>query len=163
MGYFAGIDPGASGAIALLSEYNRSIVAFKLSNTEDEISDFLRSYRSQIYFCLMEQVHAFPARDKDDPTKITQGITSTFTFGQNYGFLRGILSALKIPRETITPRKWQKALGCLTGGNKNVTKVRAQELYPDFRVTLWNADAILIAHLCKIMNSNLIISNWESV
>ena len=44
------------------------------------------------------------------------------------------------------PQVWQKALGCMTGGDKNVTKRRAQELFPGHKITHATADALLIAH-----------------
>jgi hypothetical protein len=55
------------------------------------------------------------------------------------------LVASGIPFERVTPAKWQRELGCLTKGDKNVTKRKAQELFPDVKVTHANADALLLA------------------
>jgi hypothetical protein len=74
-----------------------------------------------------------------------QGVVSTFKFGMNYGLWQGILVALKIPFERVYPLKWQTAMSCRTGGNKNISKARAQELFPRIKVTHAIADALLIA------------------
>ena len=74
-----------------------------------------------------------------------QGVASTFKFGQSFGFLQGILIAAEIPFELVTPQKWQRYLGCRTKGDKNITKARAQELFPDIKCTHAVSDALLIA------------------
>jgi hypothetical protein len=73
------------------------------------------------------------------------GVKSAFTFGEGYGRLQMALTALGIPYERIRPAMWQKAMGCLTKGDKNVSKSRAQELFPSIKVTHAIADALLIA------------------
>ena len=74
-----------------------------------------------------------------------QGNVSSFTFGERYGFLRGLMMGLRIRYEYVTPQKWQKALGCLTHGDKNVSKAAAQRLWPKLKWTHATADAALIA------------------
>jgi crossover junction endodeoxyribonuclease RuvC len=74
-----------------------------------------------------------------------QGVTSAFTFGKGYGALLMALTAAGIPFETVTPQRWQKALGCLSKGDKNVTKRKAQQLWPHITWTHNTADAALIA------------------
>jgi len=56
------------------------------------------------------------------------------------------LTAAGIPFERVRPQVWQKELSCLTGGDKNVSKRRAQELFPHLKVIHATADALLIAH-----------------
>jgi hypothetical protein len=77
------------------------------------------------------------------------GVTSAFTFGKGYGGLLMLLTALDIPFDQITPRKWQTAMGCLSGGDKNVTKRRAQQLFPKLTITHAIADALLLAEFCR--------------
>lgn len=72
-------------------------------------------------------------------------MASSFRFGQSYGFLRGVLVACRVPFDQVTPAKWQRNLGCLSKGDKNVTKAKAQELWPELRITHAIADALLIA------------------
>lgn len=126
-----GIDPGQKGGIAFVGE--NLFVAQKMPDTERDALEAIQLLRGQ--FAYIEAVHSMPK----------QGVASSFKFGQNYGFLRGCLIALGIPFETVTPQKWQKALGCLSRGNKNVTKAKAQELYPSLKITHATADALLIA------------------
>lgn len=145
-----GIDPGASGAIVVLYD-PLTVEAIKLDNTERDIRDFLVFHTASSHtikpFCsvhaYIERVHAWPE----------QGVSSTFKFGVNYGFLRGCLIALEIPFEEVTPHKWQAAMGCLSGGKKNVTKARAQQLFPQMKITHAIADALLIAEYGRRLKS----------
>jgi Holliday junction resolvasome RuvABC endonuclease subunit len=73
------------------------------------------------------------------------GVVSAFSFGKSQGFLIGLLTAMKIPYHEVTPQKWQKAMGCMSGGDKNVTKHAAQKLWPHLKITHRDADARLIA------------------
>lgn len=128
-----GIDPGKSGAISLVGLAEADV--YKLDNTERDIYEKLVEFAAKAEFACIEKVNAMPK----------QGVSSTFKFGQSYGFLRGILVASGIPFEYVTPAKWQRAMSCLSGGDKNVTKGRAQELFPNLKITHAIADALLIA------------------
>lgn len=134
--YVIGIDPGASGGAALLNEDGIVDVVVFSKNTEHDLAMIVSNWKSfSPAMAMLEQVHSMPR----------QGVASTFKFGQSYGFLRGLLTGLLIPYELVTPQKWQKAMGCMSKGDKNVTKAAAQRLYPDFKVTHATADALLIA------------------
>lgn len=137
--YCIGIDPGASGAITVIQD--TGVETFQLNpkkNTERDIADFLRSYENKS-FAMLEQVHSMPK----------QGVVSTFNFGQSFGCLRGMLVALEIPFEMVRPMKWQTYMGCRSGGNKNVTKAKAQELFPKIKVIHAIADSLLLAEYCR--------------
>jgi crossover junction endodeoxyribonuclease RuvC len=140
---YIGIDPGKSGGIAVISDDSgEGCETFAIAKmTETDIAATLMGARplEGSMFAYIEKVHAMPG----------QGVTSMFTFGQSYGFLRDCLISLGIPFEEATPRKWQAALGCLSGGDKNVTKARAQQLFPSVKVTHAIADALLIAEYCR--------------
>ena len=129
-----GIDPGKSGAIALLRD-RHTPETFKLTGTEADIAEFLEHCKSERCFAYIEKVNAMPK----------QGVSSTFKFGMSYGFLRGLLIAMKIPFEEVLPRRWQQYLGCLSKGDKNVTKAKAQQLFPEIKIIHAIADALLIA------------------
>jgi len=136
---YIGIDPGKSGAIAYLRpdmppEY------IKNSETLYDIAEFLSSIEGD-KMAMIEKVNAMPG----------QGVTSTFTFGESYGQLTGLLVALRIPFEVCRPAVWQKAMQCRSGGNKNITKAKAQSLFPDTKIIHANADAILLAEYCRRM------------
>lgn len=133
-----GIDPGASGAVAVLTEH--SVDTCRLNDTPHDVAEFLRQWsRNGPCFALLERVSAMPG----------QGVSSTFKFGTSYGFVQGLLTALQIPFDRVTPAKWQTEMGCRSRGDKNVTKRRAQELYPHLKITHATADAILLATLCR--------------
>lgn len=133
-----GIDPGQSGGLAVLK--NGVALAWKMPETERDLQDLFEEIsREGVDFALIEAVHSMPK----------QGVASSFKFGRNYGFLRGMLIASRIPFEEVTPQRWQKALGCLSHGEKNVTKAKAQQLFPLLKVTHATADALLIAEYAR--------------
>ena len=136
-----GIDPGKSGAIAILD--HGKAAAYKMKDMTERDTWILLSdlvlMSSEIAVAYIELVHAMPK----------QGVSSTFAFGVSFGGLRMALVAAGIPFEGVTPAKWQRALGCLSKGDKNVTKAKAQELFPSVKVTHAIADALLIAEYCR--------------
>jgi Holliday junction resolvasome RuvABC endonuclease subunit len=142
--YYIGIDPGLSGGIAVIDEHG-TLAAYPMPDTERDIFNLFLQIDSDFNcstsrFAMIEKVHSMPK----------QGVASSFKFGMNYGFLRACLIAANIPFDEVSPQRWQKALGCLSHGDKNVTKSKAQQLYPHIKVTHAIADAMLIAHYCKL-------------
>ena len=134
---FIGIDPGQSGGIAMLGDCFP--IAYKMPDTEADARELLHDWRDHVTSCFIEAVHSMPK----------QGVASSFKFGRSYGFLRGLLIGLKIPFEEITPQTWQKEMNCRTGGDKNITKAKAQQLWPDLKITHATADALLIAECAR--------------
>ena len=132
-----GIDPGKNGGIATIDEKGDAY-ADKMPETLQDLFELLNSY-SVGYDgncrAFIEQVHSSPQ----------MGVKSAFTFGNGFGHLEMALTACGIPFERIRPQGWQKALGCMTKGDKNVSKRRAQELFPTLKITHSTADALLIA------------------
>jgi Holliday junction resolvasome RuvABC endonuclease subunit len=132
-----GIDPGKNGGIAVIDE-KKDAYADKMPETLQDLFELLNSY-SVGYDgncrAFIEQVHSSPQ----------MGVKSAFTFGNGFGHLEMALTACGIPFERIRPQAWQKALGCMTKGDKNVSKRRAQELFPTLKITHSTADALLIA------------------
>lgn len=133
-----GVDPGASGCIAGVNDCALPIAYCRMTETEADIASWIALAHEQygsLIFAFIERVHSMPK----------QGVASSFKFGQSYGFLRGLLVGLGIPFEEVTPQKWQKEIGCLTKGDKNVSKAKAQQLFPREKIVHANADALLIA------------------
>ena len=128
-----GIDPGKGGGIAWVTDDNA--MAWKMPATERDLWDLLSAMKANVDHCWIEKVHSMPG----------QGVKSMFTFGQHYGMLRAFLIAARIPFEAIPPGTWQRGMSCLTKGDKNVSKTRAQELFPSLKITHATADALLIA------------------
>lgn len=143
--YTLGIDVGANGALALLDWNGNVIDVVKTANaTEHDISDSIAEWKESgaPIVAFIETVHSMPK----------QGVASSFKFGDGNGFLRGLLIAHKIPFYYVTPQKWQTAMQCKTGGNKNISKAAAQRLYPDRKITHADADALLIAKYGTLQN-----------
>lgn len=113
---YIGIDPGKDGAMAVILE-NRAveIAAFD----RDRYRNFLEywSDSSEIRCCL-ERVNAMPG----------QGVTSMFRFGENFGFIQGLLTAYSIPYELVTPQKWKKEFQIT--GDKNSSIAVCKRLFP---------------------------------
>jgi len=95
--YYLGIDPGVSGAFALLENTEVQLVSpFDESVFLDTIA-FL-SKEQQATKCCIEKVGAMHG----------QGVTSMFTFGMNYGWLKGVLDLGEIAYQEIPPKTWKK-------------------------------------------------------
>lgn len=133
---YLGVDPGRSGSIAVI--WDDGVPAseqMRLDGTDADVAEFLRQFDLCNAVAVIEKVHAMPK----------QGVASTFKFGDSCGFLRGLFVGLQIKHVFITPQTWQKAMGCLTKGDKNVSKQKAQQLWPRLKITHRNADSLLIA------------------
>jgi hypothetical protein len=150
--YYLGIDPGIGGGCAVVASDGPQQPRPEAQpwTTEGDARDALAGLleSGNRVLAVLEEVHSFPK----------EGIRSTFTFGTNYGFWRGLLSGLRIPYTLARPRDWQKALGLLTTKaedrkhRKNRLKEAAQRLFPTIYVTLKTADALLLAELCRRSN-----------
>lgn len=155
---FLGIDPGKSGGISRHGMYDSGINAYSFTNKTptDIYNQFLKACRGEKCIAMIEKVASSPQ----------MGRASAFSFGEGYGFLKGILVALEIPFEYVNPNTWQTFLKCRTGvkdrkGNvvrdkrgrpkhdKNITKQKAQELFPHLKITHATADALLIGEYLK--------------
>ena len=139
MPLFMGIDPGYSGAVVVVDHKSVLVDCIRLSETEHDVSDFIAEYAEDVAFATLEKVNAMPR----------QGVSSTFKFGTSYGFCRALLVCHRIRFETTAPGVWQKNMGCLSKGDKNVTKAAAQRLFPEEKVVHATADAMLIAEYAR--------------
>lgn len=112
---FLGMDPGQEGTAYALDSHSEIITSIRFEKST--IVDICNWYldMSSAYSCttVLEEVHSMP-RD---------GSASAFKFGRGFGRLEGILAATKARHTYATPQTWQKALRCLTGGDKKGTVV----------------------------------------
>lgn len=153
MKLFIGIDPGVKGGIVALDEEGRVEGIVKMPSTERGIIAELGLYRVGLYrmdivngytsHVMLERVIPFSAPGR------TIGVTSAFTSGKGYGTLLTALTALRLPFDIVMPATWQRAMGCLTKGDKAVSKRRAVQLFPDVKITNYTADALVIAEYCR--------------
>ena len=108
---YIGIDPGKNGGIAVLRIVHNQFIGVS-TYVFDEVSliDILDELRHHSCKCILEHVHAMPK----------QGVTSTFNFGMNFGFIQGVLRAYGIPYELVTPQKWKKEFSCTSDKNTSI-------------------------------------------
>jgi Holliday junction resolvasome RuvABC endonuclease subunit len=140
-----GLDPGKNGSIAWITDGKPCVE--KMPETLQDLWELIGSIRTSGDPCerLSSAVNGMKAYIESVHSSPQMGVTSAFTFGQGFGRLEMALTAAGIPFERVTPQKWQGAMGCRTGGDKNVSKAKAQELFPQMKVTHATADALLIA------------------
>ncbi len=147
-----GIDPGLSGAIAILEEkkvigvFEMPVMAEGKKNKRqlnsaqlvNIIQDNLNNKEEAII--VVEQVNAMPG----------QGVTSMFNFGQTFGAIKGVCAALKLPIFFVRPSKWKKHFE-LINASKDSSRTKVIEMYPTLSNQLTKkkdvnkSDAILIA------------------
>ena len=149
-----GIDPGITGSICFFQD-GKIIDVIDMPNMPEgkknkkqvngaqifyEISKRTKSIEKENIKVVIEQVSAMPG----------QGVTSMFNFGQSFGILKGICSAMQLPMYFVRPAKWKKHFG-LIKSEKDASRTRAIEMFPYFSSQLSKkkdsnkADAILIA------------------
>jgi hypothetical protein len=139
-----GIDPGCAGGIAEVDELGLPSRFWKMPETDADLwAIMLALVRTETWpikaFAMIELVRSSPQ----------MGVVSAFTFGRGVGRLRMALTAAGIGFEEVSPAKWQREIGCLSKGDKNVTKAKAQELFPNIKITHAIADALLIAEYAR--------------
>lgn len=148
-----GIDPGVRGGAALLTERGAVVetVAFN-GLKEKELACALGHWNSVCQEGVPPWFAIAPAVWIEKVGYIRgDGGKGAFTFGAIYGLLRGIVLAQGWEPHYVYPQLWQAALGCMTGGNKNVSKGKAITLFPEYNaerkrgITHDIADALLIA------------------
>ena len=150
-----GIDPSISGSICFLNDGKIIDVLEMPTMTEgkknkkqvngsqvyNEISKRLKKIERKDIRVIIEQVSAMPG----------QGVTSMFNFGQSFGILKGMCSAMQLPMYFVRPAKWKKYFN-LINSQKDASRTRAIEIFPYFSSQLSRkkdsnkADAILIAN-----------------
>ena len=147
-----GIDPGLSGAIAVMED-NKVLNLFDIP-VMSEGKKNKRQLNSALLVSLLkenivsheevavvvEQVNAMPG----------QGVTSMFNFGQTFGAIKGVCAALDLPIFFVRPSKWKKHFE-LINSSKDSSRTKAIEMYPKLSNQLTKkkdvnkSDAILIA------------------
>ena len=152
--FIIGIDPGISGSICFFEEGKIIDVVEMPNMTEgkknkkqvngaqiyNEISNRIKNMEKKDIKVIIEQVSAMPG----------QGVTSMFNFGQSFGILKGICSAMQLPMYFVRPAKWKKYFS-LINSEKDASRTKAIEIFPYFSTNLSKkkdsnkADAILIA------------------
>lgn len=136
---YVGIDPGVNGGIAVINNLGRVVQATKMPATNKELLELFRGLSKYWRLAMLERAR---------PSRI-MGVTNAFSYGLDYGAIQMGLLAAGIYYVEVVPRVWMTSMECLTKGDKNISKARAQDLFPAVKVTHAIADALLIASYCR--------------
>mgnify|MGYP000181945596 FL=1 len=149
-----GIDPGISGSICFLdngkildviempimTDGKKNKKQVNGSQVYNEVTKRIKQFEKNQIRVVIEHVSAMPG----------QGVTSMFNFGQSFGILKGVCTAMQLPMYFVRPAKWKKYFNLLNS-EKDASRTRAIEIFPYFSSKLSRkkdsnkADAILIA------------------
>lgn len=142
--YYVGIDPGANGGYAIIKDHD--IEFYSAFDKQSFIGAMYSLSRSQeASRCCLEKVHAMPR----------QGSVSMFNFGQNYGWLKGVLDAFEIPYQEIPPQTWKKEFGLNSNKRKSIEV--CWQLFPEANLVPHNhrtahdgiAESLLMAEYAR--------------
>lgn len=141
------IDPGLSGGIAV-SRFGKT-ECWPMPETEGDLLALVKEIRNGAMtegsgvLCVLEEVSGFAGK--------AQPGSAMFRFGENFGFIKGVIQALEIRLVLVRPQAWQKGFGLGTASTcasksewKNRLKAEAQRRFPHLNVTLKTADALLM-------------------
>lgn len=146
MSITVGIDPGLTGAIALVDSYGVLVDAYDMPVVGGLVSahaivDLEGWCEHDFGTVVIEDVHSMPK----------QGVASSFGFGRSKGVVEGVFAAQRLPIVYVSPQKWKKALGLTS--DKGASRRRAIELWPAKGTKLFarvkddgRAEAALIAY-----------------
>ena len=149
-----GIDPGVSGSICFLKD-GKILDVIEMPVMNEGKKNKKQVNGSQIYNEITKKINSNPGTNTrvviEHVTAMPgQGVTSMFNFGQSFGVLKGICSAMRLPMFFVRPAKWKRYYN-LINSEKDASRTRAIEIFPDFSSQLSKkkdsnkADAILIA------------------
>lgn len=150
-----GIDPGLTGAIAVLDapagDQVHDMPTVRIGKTErlridtDSLRAILETLQgfADVRLVAVERQQSMPR----------QGVASTFQTGYGYGLIVGVLVGLRLPWIDVRPAEWQRVVGWK--GGKDGSRVLARQLHPELGPALCRAkdhgraDALLIAHYAR--------------
>ena len=149
-----GIDPGISGSICFLNQ-GKILDVIEMPTMAEGKKNKRQVNGSQIYNEIFKRVNKIENQDirvviEQVSAMPGQGVTSMFNFGQSFGILKGMCSAMQLPMYFVRPTKWKKYYN-LINSEKDASRTRAIEIFPYFSSNLSKkkdsnkADAILIA------------------
>lgn len=121
---------------------------------EESYRDALERWFNDDCVAACEKIHAMPH----------QGVTSSFTFGQNYGWILGLLYAYRVPVNLVSPMAWKKMFGVQLSKDASKAEKKAKtisemkRLFPSVSLKRTErskvdddniADALAIAEFCR--------------
>jgi crossover junction endodeoxyribonuclease RuvC len=143
-----GIDSGYTGALCIVDSDTISFFDMPLASTKKgknildiaKLTEIMRQYVGLVDLVYIESVHAMPS----------QGVSSTFRFGECYGAIQGVAVALGFTVKYVTPQAWKKLYG-LIGSDKDYARTLAINNFPQYadmiarKKDIGRADALWIA------------------
>ncbi len=151
---YIGIDPGMTGAFAIISDDGINIVVdtpilqvgsgkkIRREYNVRGMADMLKTYTGEAIIGI-ESVHSMP----------DQGVASSFNFGKGFGIWLGIIGMRHFPYHLIPPQRWKKTMLDGMGKEKDASRLRAIQLFPHVSLALkkhhGRAEALLIAYYTK--------------
>ena len=163
---FLGVDPGVSGALAVIDDSDKVDFRFEFFDTPTRqmksgktfknvidpsaLTLLLEPYQHESYI-VIEKVNAMPSMPGPDGERRSMGATSAFNFGYGFGLWIGVIAALRIPYSMVHPMTWKRAIMPDAAKDKDASRVRATQLYPWTAKDLsrkkdhGRADALLLA------------------
>ena len=141
---YVGIDPGKSGAIAIILQDGTVETYTFDANVYVHTLRFLSQKYTPI--CCLEKVGAMPG----------QGVVSMFNFGHNFGFIEGLLQAYGVPYQLVPPQTWKKEFSLTSDKAKSIEV--CQKLFPNANLMATNrsrkpndgiAEAVLMAEYAR--------------
>ena len=133
-----GIDPGISGSICFFED-GKILEVIEMPVMTEGKKNKKQVNGAQIYNEFVKRIN-----NKGDQIRVVieqvsampgQGVTSMFNFGQSYGILKGICSAMQLPMFFVRPAKWKKYFN-LINSQKDASRTRAIEIFPYFSTQL---------------------------
>jgi crossover junction endodeoxyribonuclease RuvC len=127
---WVGIDPGLAGAVAVIDRDGRLLEVADMPALSDGgkrrvdpagLVAVLMGAVGQIRMATVERVHSMPK----------QGVASAFSFGASYGVVLGVLAALRVPYQLVTPQRWKREMMDGQGKEKAASRMVARRLWPD--------------------------------
>ena len=153
---YVGIDPGFSGAIAVIDPGQPTLAhnmpTLKVGKKTHFNEAVLRALFESLAILaaefsalvVIEKVHSMPK----------QGVASSFSFGEGYGLLRGMVVMARLPYVLVTPQRWKKAMLDGMGKDKDASRIKAQQLFPEIELGLkkhhGRGDALLLAEYGRL-------------
>lgn len=138
------VDPGKTGAIAAV--FPDGTIRTANFCTEKDSADTINKWVVSALLdhgvtktvAYVESIHSSPQ----------QGPSQAFAFGENFGVWKGIFANTTVETHLVKPQEWQRMIPGRGGAEgpklKRILKAHAQRLFPNIKVTLVNADALLI-------------------
>ena len=133
-----GIDPGISGSICFFKD-GRILEVIEMPVMTEGKKNKKQVNGAQIYNEFLKRINK-----KEDEIRVVieqvsampgQGVTSMFNFGQSFGILKGICSAMQLPMFFVRPARWKKYFN-LINSQKDASRTRAIEIFPYFSTQL---------------------------